>query len=744
MSEDWLGIPGLKADLPVDELMDALAFDALRPLPYSDPGIDPVQYEVAVHRIQASLREGAWALVRTSSSPLVTECGEYMFAIYDAEGHAAYVTAGVLPHLTGTEAGIKYIRHCYGSDEESIHPCDQFLLNDPYLLGIHTPDILVARPVFHGGEIVAWIGCLTHTIEIGAKDPGGTADSTDIYQEGIRIPCLKLVSRGQTVPHVLRMIERAVRHPALVSLDISAKVAGNNVTARRIEEMVELEGSGFLKGVLAKLIHETETKARQRIKSIPDGHWRNTVHADHDGQVPALTRLELSMEKRGEVIHIDFEGTSPQCPGPVNATLPGTIGSIFTVLVSTIFCDLPANRGIVSSCRISIPKGCMFNPRYPAPCYAAPPGPLTLLSSAVTKLVSEMAMAGGLSEFVTAPWNGSVNSVFMGGLDQYDQLQGTLTLDSNGGGTGASPMMDGDDTSAYMLAPGSFMADVEMYEANYPLLYLFRRQRRDSAGHGEMRGGLGGEAAVAVHGSDGWRVGFRGLGTQVAVTHGMAGAYPASPARVGYVWGANPQGGNADNFAKFQGSLDEISGLGRAEAAEALTPPKPMKEGDVYYLAWSGGGGLGDPQQREPESVALDVAAGTLSRQCAAEIYGVVLAPDGAPEPAPTEELRAQIRAARLANCTSPAGPLAQAEEILDQHYGILHTALAGGEPVLACVKCKTLAGTPDEDFHAHLASREVEPATVGHESVRADWVTYREYFCRQCATLVDVTQETK
>src|SRR3972149_1407989 len=333
--EGWLGIPGLRRDLPVDELMDALALDVLRPLTYQDPGIDPVKYEVAVHRIIASLREGSWALVRTSASPLVTECGEYMFAIYDAKGHSAYVTSGVLPHLTGTEAGIKYIRHCYGFDPEGIHPGDQFIVNDPYLLGIHTPDILVARPIFHGEEIICWIGTLTHTIEIGAKDPGGTADSTDIFQEGIRIPCLKLIRGG---------------------------------------------GPGR------------------------PGFRRSVAHADHDGLEARLLRLVLSAHKEDDVIHFDFEGTSPQNPGPINATLPGTIGVIFTVLVSTLLCHLNPNRGIVSSCRISIPKGCLFNPRYPAPIYAAPPGPLTWLSSAATRLVSEMAMAGGPTEAVCAPW----------------------------------------------------------------------------------------------------------------------------------------------------------------------------------------------------------------------------------------------------------------------------------------------------------------------------------------------------
>src|SRR5450759_1553869 len=120
-AQDWLGIPGLRRDMPIDDLIEAIVLDVLRPLAYVDPGIDPVKYEVAVHRITASVREGAWTLVRTSSSPLATECGEYMFAVYDREGHSAYVNTGVIPHLIGTEGAIKFIRHCYSEGREGIH-----------------------------------------------------------------------------------------------------------------------------------------------------------------------------------------------------------------------------------------------------------------------------------------------------------------------------------------------------------------------------------------------------------------------------------------------------------------------------------------------------------------------------------------------------------------------------------------------------------------------------------------------
>lgn len=742
-SDNWLGIPGLRRDMPFDDIIEALVQDVLRPLPYVEPNIDPIKYEIAVHRITASVREGAWALVRTSSSPLVTECGEYVFAIYDSEGHAAYVNTGVLPHLTGTEAGIKFIRHCYAADREGIHPGDQFILNEPYIMGIHTPDILVARPVFSGREIIAWIASLTHTIEIGAKDPGGTADSTDIFQEGIRIPCMKLISRGEPVPHVYRLIERATRNPAQISLDIASKVAGNNVAAVRIEEMAAQEGAEFVGNVLSKMINETETKARNRIKLIPDGKWSNVNYADHDGLHAALLKINVAAEKRGDVIIFDLTGTSSQCPGPVNAALPGTIGAIFTVLVLTIFSDLLPNRGIVSSCQIVAPKGSIYNPNYPAALFAAPPGPLCLLSSAVTKLVGEMSMAGGLDESVIAPWNGNVNAVYMGGIDQYGELQGSLTLDSNGGGTGGTPFDDGDDTAAYMLAPGSIMADIEMYEANYPVVYLFRRQRTDSCGHGRMRGGLGGEIAVAIHNSAAWRVGFRGIGGAVSTTRGLAGGYPADSARAGFLMGVEPFKLSADEYRKLLRPVDELMLTDGAEPQPPLIPPRLLAPGDVYYTAWCGGGGFGDPLGRNPKQVAKDAQAGLVSEARCRDIYGVRLTPDGEVDVEATRALRDEIRRARLAEAEPVRNNSEYRGSLISREPRVYGAVFRGrspeGEGVLACGDCHLAICSDHADFHDYVPTRIRPPDSLGHKTVRLDWETYREYLCPGCGALLDV-----
>ena len=744
-SDAWLGIPGLRRDMPIDEVIEAIVLDVLRPLPYVDPKIDPVKYEVAVHRITASVREGAWALVRTSSSPLVTECGEYVFAIYDSEGHAAYVNTGVMPHMTGTESAIKFIRHCYAADREGIHPGDQFIVNEPYLMGIHTPDILIARPVFAGEEIVAWIASLTHTIEMGAKDPGGTADSTDVFQEGIRIPCLKLIGAGEPINHVYRLIERATRNPAQVSLDIASKVAGNNVAAARLDEMIARDGGAFVRGVLAKMINETETKARERIRAIPDGTWHNVCYADHNGLAPALLKTEVRAEKRGEVISFDFTGTSAQCPGPVNAALPGTIGAIFSVLVLTLFSDLLPNRGMVSSCRISVPKGCIYNPHYPAALFAAPPGPLCLLSSVVTKIVSEMAMAAGLSDAVTAPWNGNVNAVYMGGIDQYGQLQGGLTLDTNGGGTGGTPFDDGDDTAAFMLAPGSIMADVEMHEANYPIVYLFRRQRADSCGHGQMRGGAGGEIAVAVHNSSKWRVGFRGIGVEVSTTRGLAGGYPADSARTGFILGVDPFKLSPAEYRGLLRPVDELMRMKGAEPQKALIPPRLLAPGDVYCTAWCGGGGFGDPLRRDPARVAKDVLARLVSAERSRDTYGVVLTANGEVDAHASAALRADMRQARLAQAepariqTRQQSPALRLGKPL---YGVLSLGEADGVHVLACGDCGAVICPERADYHDYLPSRARRPGSLGHKTVREDWQAYREYCCPGCGALIDVAFE--
>ena len=294
-----------------------------------------------------------------------------------------------------------------------------------------------------------------------------------------------------------------------------------------------------------------------------------------------------------------------------------------------------------------------------------------------------------------------------------------------------------------MLAPGALMADVEMYEVVYPLLYLYRRQRQDSAGHGRMRGGLGGESAVAIHNSSGWRVGFRGLGTQAAMTLGLAGGYPANCSRVGYLRGALPEGLSPAEFARLQGPLDELISRPQAEPLSAMVAPRPMKAGDIYFLAWAAGGGYGDPLERDPARVLKDVRAGVVSEMRCCDIYGIVIDNDQVNGPA-TQELRRQLREQRLAQARYPQGKgaLGRADELVAPVYGTVHRAVASGIAVQACGVCKTVLAAKDEDFRDRVPRRDRSPHEIGHSAVRADWQFYREFICPSCGTLLDVTVE--
>jgi len=620
-----LGIVGLTPGMSDSEVIERITLDVLNPICREPIDLNPIEYEITFNKIRTILREGSFALARTSGSPIVTECGEYMLAIFDKDGHAAYVTTGVLAHLAGTEGAIKWILYHYGSSP-GIYPGDQFLINDPYILGIHTNDLLLTKPIFYKDELVAWVASLTHTVELGAMEPGGAAHSTDIFQEGIRIPGMKLVEAGEVCTPVFKLLERAVRDPQLVALDNVAKIAANNVVSERTDELIKQKGSEFFKQTLKKMIYDGEDKSFDRVKAIPDGVWKAVSYGDFDGLKRALFKIAVTCEKKEGRIFLDFTGTSPQNPGSVNSSLPGSIGAIFSVFVSTIFWDLIWNRGLLAPVKVYIPKGTLINPDYPCAVTTAPSTAAALLAGTVTKVVSRMNMAAGFTKEVCAPWMSNWNGIFMGGINQHKKLQGTITMDANGSGTGATGFLDGDDTAAFILAPGALMADVESYEAIDPLLYLFRKQRKDSGGHGKFRGGNGGEAAVLIHNTQNYRIGFRGIGKFVASTSGIFGGYPADSIKNGFIFRSDIKGLRPSEFERINTFVD-LEKHGVFKEMTSMAAGTPVQDGDLYYMRWMGGGGYGDPVERDPLLVAEDVREMKISLEVAEKIYGVILTP---------------------------------------------------------------------------------------------------------------------
>lgn len=707
----------------IEQIMEKICWDIMTPIERKDISIDPIKYEIAVHRIGAMLREGSYSLVRTSGSPIVTEVGEYMFAIYDADGHSAYVTAGVLPHLTGTEGGIKFIKAMFQGD---ISPEDQFILNDPYLLGIHTPDVLIAKPVFYKDELLCWVGSLTHCVEIGAKDPGGTSDSTDVFQEGVRLPGFKIIDKGERVEEVFRLMKRNVRTPELMELDMRSKIAGNNVVYNRLEELISKEGASFLKDLLQKMIQETEDRAKAKVEMIPDGVWKNRAYGDHNGIDWQPIWCDMVATKSGNTIHLDLSGSSLQEIGPVNAPLAGSIGAIFSVLVSTIFWELIWNRGVVTPLNITIPKGCLFNPQYPASTFADAPTTLPLLAGTLTKIISEMCLAAGLRDVVCAPWNSSHGGVFMGGQTQFGELEGTVTFDANSGGTGATLRADGDDTAAFLLAPGAMMADVESYESKYPLLYLFRRKRQNSGGYGKFQGGLAHESAVMIHGTKNWKVGFRSIGRKVACTSGILGGYPANSHLHGFLFrsatsGARMSGSQLNQLLRIE-DIVEMPGV---KIVPPMCPVTLLAEGDVYFQCLSGGGGCGDPLLRDPNMVLSDVIDGKISNEVAFQVYGVLIKGEEIDSEATAEQRASILNQRRKSNVPRAQGSRGDSGGITDQFIGT-------NREKAICLKCGV-------ELLEMIPTAGRKASDVKHVWVDEEWMYYREYYCPKCWSLIRI-----
>jgi N-methylhydantoinase B len=744
-----LEIEGLRPGMPDDEVIERITLDVLNPIPREQISLNPVEYEIVVNKISAILREGSFALARTSGSPIVTECGEYMLALFDKEGHAAYVTTGVLPHLAGTEGAIKWIIYQYSSSP-GIYPGDQFLINDPYIIGAHTNDLLITKPIFWKDDLVAWVASLTHTVEVGAMEPGATAHSTDIFQEGLRIPGMKIIEKSEPSNPVFKLLERGVRDPQLLTLDNIAKIASNNVVSARIEDLLRQRGPDFLKQVLRKMIYEGEDKSRERIQAIPDGVWRSITYGDFDGLKRSLFKISVTCEKKEGQIFLDFTGTSAQNPGPINSSLPGSIGAIFSVFVSTIFWDLIWNRGILAPVKITIPKGTVINPYYPCPVNASPPTASALLAGAVTKVVSRMNMAAGFTEEVCAPWLSNWNGVFMGGINQHQRLQGTITMDANGGGTGATASLDGDDTAAFILAPGALMADVESYEAKNPLLYLFRRQREDSGGHGKFRGGCGGEAAVLIHNTHTYRLGFRGVGKYIAATSGIYGGYPADSINNGFIFNAGPRILHPLEFGKIK-SFENLERYGDFKEMTPMAASTPVQDGDLYYLRWSGGGGYGDPMERDPNLVAIDVRERKISLELAERVYGVILTPsDFMVDKKGTESRRLEILKERKKMWKNPErkAPFSEAAT----GYGSekkrrirIHESLVvemnseGRLAEIKCLKCHVVLCHSSQNYKDYVPYIDRDPKWMKHLLIDPELMIYREYYCPGCAILLEV-----
>ena len=711
--------------------------------------IDPVNYEIFAHRLWAVGEEGRIALQRVTASPIVAQGGECMCSFYDAGGTMILACSGHLRFAAATSDAIRRMIEWFDADP-GIHEGDEFIINDPYVAGSHTYDFMQIAPVFHEGRRVAWVASSSHTADTGGVLRGA---ATEIFHEGIRLLGLKIVENGLFRQDVFKTIVEQCRDPHYVGMDIKSRTAANTVCARGYASLVKQFGIEFVEAAGQKLIDDAEAMARAKLASIPDGQWRSRIYGSarsHTTRRSEPYQVICTATKRGEELILDFEGSSAQLASDQNSTLPSTTAHVAIALTNQLFWDVPWSDGRLKPVRIRVPEGSALNCRFPAACGRSPRIGQYVVES-VRECLNKMLFAAGHTDDLNASWGSfwyiGGPGIFYGGHNRRGLPNPQGLYDIHGGGLGAAPTRDGVPTGGANNIPSGGISDVERIELQYPFLYFSRNHATDGGGAGRWNGGTGSARLLMIHGSTDTTVDFVPYAGMPQGAFGLFGGYPVGTGGLRAI--IDPGDG-------FEASLAEgrypVSGMGlvaESRGARLVIPQGDagrvlIPEGDLQADFTQGGGGYGDPLDREAEQVARDVRRRIVSARLSSLLYGVVVDDTGMLDDSATARRRAEIRAERMAQSRAPEGAASAvpaSSDALRFHESLEITGEGPGAAV-RCRRCGRGLGTASDNYKVHALRRD---RTLDELAGRPmpDGSSYlgvlREYACPGCATLLQV-----
>jgi len=696
--------------------------------------VDPVTFEVIRHKLMAITEEQRIAFQSVSGSPVVTEASDYYTGLFLADG--MIVTMG---YKVATQGGpmtlaIKMLMELF--PPERINEGDVFLANDPYRAAVHQNDVQVLAPLFYRGELVAWAGFGAHQVDVGGMDfASWCPKAKDVYQEGIRVAGLKLVEAGSVREDVWQFVLDLTRLPHLFDLDLRGMVAAGNVSQRRMSALYDRYGVDVVQAAMARMIAYSEQKLRERLKAMPDGVFRAVDFLEHDGHEDRLYRIAVTVTKKGDSLTLDFTESSDQAPGFVNATRAGLRGAVVGALFPSLAYDIPWNEGLLGPVTILLRPGSIVDARFPAPVGAATVEAVWVAKNALAAALSRLkACTPGMEAEVQAVSAGTMATVNLGGTDQYGQRYGIHLMDPMMNGFGAYVGRDGYDMGGSYSTPVPNVANVESNELLSPMLYLHRRIQVDTGGAGTWRGGMAASMAFTVHGVPSTEALIMTHGLEVPNSVGLFGGYPGSCVRQRLTRGSDLETRQKSGRAPL--GVDELGG-----AVEEMGP-KPglieMRPGDVFETSWQGGGGLGDPLDRDSGLVAADCHFGVYTRGFAERVFGVVLV-EGRVDERATEELRDQLRRERLVGAERPDRPRpGTVDRLRNPIAGRLCFASVRDETWFACACGQPLAPRSG-DWREGAARKIVLPEALGAHLRLHPQLELRQFLCAACGGSLSV-----
>jgi N-methylhydantoinase B len=574
--------------------------------------VDPITFEVLKNALDSIADEMAIVLMRSAYSPIVRDSLDYSTAVCDRDG--AMVAQGLTTplHLGSFPDAMRHLVATHGG---RMRPGDVFTLNDPYGSGgIHLPDIYVVRPIFWEQAVEGYAATVAHHTDVGGLTPGSNSiHSTEIYQEGLRLPLLKLYDAGVPNETVFSIIERNVRVPVKVLGDLRAQVAACQNGERAFQRLLGKYGVPSARAYLREMLDYAERLMRAEIAALPDGTYEFTDFIDGLGDEPAPIVFRVAVRIAGDELTVDWTGTAAQVKGGINAPIPFTRSATYLAIRSLVDPAMPNSEGYMRPIHVVAPEGTIVNPIAPAPCAARGITGYRMFDTLLG------ALAAAAPNRVPAAGEGGATLPSIGGYQDGAPFVYVETLLGTWGGR---PNRDGAEG---VSNPGANQSNqpIELIEAELPLRVERYGLARDSGGPGTYRGGLGlvreyrllaEEASLTVR-SD----------RRAHPPYGLCGGAPGAP---------------SSNVLNPDGAAASLPAL----PMRAI----PLRRGDVFRHTMAGGGGYGDPLARDVRAVLEDVLDDKVSPGHARAAYGVVLAPDSAAVDAEaTAALRARMRAAR-------------------------------------------------------------------------------------------------
>ena len=553
--------------------------------------IDGITLEVMKNAFYTVAEEMGTTLIRTALSTNIKDRMDCSTAIYTPKGELVAQAEHVPLHLGLMPSVVKEVLKIYPvSDMEK---GDAILINDPYISGSHLPDIFMISPIIYNDELVAIAANIAHHVDVGGIAPGSmSVKATEIFQEGLRLPGVKIRKKGEVDKELLRLIETNVRTSKEVTGDIYAQLAANNVGEKRVIDLIERYSTDYVALCMEEIMNYSDRRMRAAIQTVPKGVFEYEDVLEGDGIDDDDIKVKVAVDIQEDYIHVDFTGSAKQTYGPVNSTKGVTSACVFYAIKSMLDKDVPPNEGTYRSITINAPKGTVVNPNFPAPVSNANVNTSQRITDAIFGALAEV-----LPNDSMAACAGTMNAFTIGGYDA-EKAEYFSYVETYGGGQGALKYMDGMD-GVHTNMTNTLNTPVEVIEQSFPLLVNKYGLVEGSGGPGKQRGGLGLERKITLLEDD----------LMITIT---SDRHKNSP------WGLFGGGDGKTSNCTLQlpnGELKELS------SKSTFSAPK----GSMITLSTAGGGGYNSPLSRDPQLVLKDVIENNISLEEALNEYGVVI-----------------------------------------------------------------------------------------------------------------------